>query len=136
MKVRTRAAPLWLAVTAIGVSFPTHAEDISGTRVFQARCAACHALDEHRWGPALRGVVGRPVANQPGYDYSRALKSARFQWTEELLDRWLQNPAALVPGARMRAHFSDAKERDAVIAYLKAQGGVAERAVTPVAGGS
>jgi cytochrome c len=113
----------WLLATAIAGGSPAQAEVASGERVFETRCTTCHALDEHRWGPALRGVVGRPVASEPGYRYSSALRSVQFRWTAELLDRWLQNPSALVPGTRMSAHFSSAADRDAIIAYLTSPDG-------------
>lgn len=96
----------------------------AGRRVFQ-RCAACHSVDANapnRFGPNLRGVVGRKAASLPGYNYSAALKAQKFTWTEAQLDKWLKGPRALVPGTNMPfTGLSDAGERRAVIAYLKSQ---------------
>ena len=96
----------------------------AGRRVFQ-RCAACHSVDANapnRFGPNLRGVVGRKAASLPGYNYSAALKAQKFTWTEAQLDKWLKSPRTLVPGTNMPfTGLSDAGERRAVIAYLKSQ---------------
>ncbi|NBR31501.1 MAG: cytochrome c family protein [Sphingomonadaceae bacterium] len=96
----------------------------AGRRVFQ-RCAACHSVDANapnRFGPNLRGVVGRKAASLPGYNYSAALKAQKFTWTEAQLDKWLKGPRTLVPGTNMPfTGLSDAGERRAVIAYLKSQ---------------
>jgi cytochrome c len=56
----------------------------------------------------------------PGYSYSAALKSSTLVWDEATLDRWLTNPAALVPGTAMAfAGLPKPEDRAALIAYLK-----------------
>ena len=56
-------------------------------------CKACHALTRdagQKPGPQLVGVIGRPVAGDPAFDYSPALRAARDKgdiWTRERLDR-------------------------------------------------
>src|SRR3546814_4760764 len=51
------------------------ADPISEGRVlYQGRCGGCHSVETNRIGPRHRGVVGRPVASVPDYDYSPALK--------------------------------------------------------------
>jgi cytochrome c len=96
----------------------------AGRRVFQ-RCAACHTTEANapaRFGPNLRGVVGRKAASMPGYNYSTALKAQKFIWTEAQLDKWLKGPRALVPGTAMPfPGLPDPNDRKAVIAYLKSQ---------------
>jgi cytochrome c2 len=42
-------------------------------------------------------------------------------WDEALLDRWLSNPSALVPGTKMFFRIDDAQSRADIIAYLKEQ---------------
>ena len=93
---------------------------VRGGQLYQG-CMGCHSLDENDVGPKHRGVVGRPAASVPGYAYSKALKGSGLTWTPAMLDRWLTNPQALVPGAKM--YFSVAKPQDRadIIAYLAKQ---------------
>jgi cytochrome c2 len=70
-------------------------------------------------GPRHRGVVGRKAASLPDYDYSDALKSANIVWNEEALDKWLTDPQAVAPGAKMFFHLDNPQDRADVIAYLR-----------------
>ncbi|MBS0612485.1 MAG: c-type cytochrome [Proteobacteria bacterium] len=97
-----------------------HGDAERGRRVYQV-CAGCHSLDEDDVGPRHRGVVGRQAGSVPGYAYSPALRDSHLQWSPENLDRWLQNPQALVPGAKMFFALADATDRADVIAYLEQQ---------------
>lgn len=90
-----------------------------GRALYQARCAACHALDYNGVGPAHRGVFGRVAGRAPGFMYSMALKSSGLVWSDETLDRWLSDPEAYVPGQKMGVSVPDAQERADLIAYLK-----------------
>ncbi len=71
------------------------------------RCVACHALAPGRnspAGPTLHNIVGRRVAAEPGFQYSPALErfSARHpRWTPQVLDIFLDDPLAAVPGTHM-----------------------------------
>jgi cytochrome c len=98
---------------------------LRGQRLF-LRCASCHDIegsDVARIGPELKGVVGRKAGSLPDYAYSAAMKSADFTWDETMLDRWLTDPAALVPGTKMAfAGLPKAEDRSAIIAYLKQAG--------------
>ena len=82
-------------------------------------CQDCHSLDKNDLGPRHRGVFGRKAASLPDYDYSDALKSANIVWNEETLDKWLTDPQAVAPGAKMFFHLDNAQDRADVIAYLK-----------------
>jgi hypothetical protein len=62
---------------------------------------------------------GRKAASLPDYDYSDALKSANIVWNEETLDKWLTDPQAVAPGAKMFFHLESAQDRADVIAYLR-----------------
>ena len=64
----------------------------------------------------------RPAGAAPEYDYSPALAGAGFTWTPELLDRWLANPPAFLPGTEMEFILESAEKRADVIAYLIAAG--------------
>ena len=86
--------------------------------MFEAHCVACHALDTHRAGPALRGVVGRAAGKAPDFFYSEALESATHVWDTTQLKAWLTNPESVVPGQEMNFHLDVARDREDVVAYL------------------
>jgi cytochrome c len=89
-----------------------------GEQIYEA-CQDCHSLDKNDVGPRHRGVFGRKAASLPDYDYSDALKSANIVWNEETLDKWLTDPQAVAPGAKMFFHLESAQDRADVIAYLR-----------------
>jgi cytochrome c oxidase assembly protein subunit 11 len=93
-----------------------------GRALFAERCAACHALDRNKTGPVLGGVFGRKAGSAVGYTYSAALRSAGFVWSADNLDRWLTDPKAFVPGAKMPIRVLDAPSRKDLIAYLRQAG--------------
>ena len=76
---------------------------------------------------STRTTSGRVIAAYSGarplrcsdYDYSDALKSANITWNEETLDKWLTDPQAVAPGAKMFFHLDNPQDRADVIAYLK-----------------
>jgi cytochrome c len=82
-------------------------------------CQDCHSLDKNDVGPRHRGVFGRKAGSLPDYPYSDALKNANFVWDEQTLDRWLANPQAFVPGARMFNRLDKVRDRADVIEFLK-----------------
>jgi cytochrome c len=90
-----------------------------GEDLFDRRCTGCHRLDQVRVGPPLRGVFGRMAGSDPAFPYSEGLKSSKVKWDETTLDRWLTDTESLVPDNDMAFRVSDAKERGALIAYLK-----------------
>ncbi|MGH8188607.1 MAG: c-type cytochrome, partial [Steroidobacteraceae bacterium] len=86
------------------------------------RCGGCHSLDEHGPGPKHRGLIGRRAGGLPGFEYSKALRESRLVWTAQLLDQWIADPNALVPGNRMIARLaSDPDDRAAIVEYLTRQ---------------
>jgi cytochrome c len=89
------------------------------------RCASCHDISttaSAKTGPNLYHVFGRKSGSLPGYSYSPAMQNAHLVWDAPTLDRWLTNPATVVPGTAMAfPGFSSAQDRQAVIAYLQAQ---------------
>jgi len=94
-------------------------DPVAGRELFATVCAECHALDRSKVGPPLEGVVGRAAGRVAGYPYSAAVAHAGVVWTPDTLDRWLENPQALVPGAQMPYRLPDAIRRSDIIAYLK-----------------
>lgn len=98
----------------------------SGERAFQ-RCYSCHSVgkgDKGLSGPNLDALDQRPIAADPGFDYSHAFKefaARNRRWTAELLDRFLTDPEAMVPDNQMGFFgLKDAEERAAIVAYLMA----------------
>jgi hypothetical protein len=90
----------------------------SGRRIFEQRCALCHATGERAaQGPGLGGVLGRKAASMP-FGYSRALREAGLTWDRATLDRFLASPARLVTGTTMPMAIPDDVERGAVVDYL------------------
>ena len=87
-------------------------------KVLYAACMGCHSLDENDVGPRHRGMVGRRAGTVADYHYSTALKGSGLVWTPVNLDRWLTNPQALVPGAKMYFQIAKAQSRADIIAYL------------------
>lgn len=109
-----------IASTASGVAPAPLAGDAErGAQVYENNCTGCHSLDANRVGPAHRGVFGRKAGSAADFDYSPALKKAKFTWDAARLDKWLTNPQAFVSGAKMGFRLGDAQRRADVIAYLK-----------------
>ena len=98
------------------------AGDVAHGKVLYQGCMGCHSLDDNDVGPMHRGVVGRRAGAVPDYAYSAALKNSGLTWSPENLDRWLTNPQALVPGAKMFYAVPKAQDRSDLIAYLASQG--------------
>lgn len=95
-------------------------DPVRGKSVYQG-CTGCHSLDEDDVGPHHRGVVGRAAGSISGYAYSPALKNSHIVWDRNTLDRWLSDPQAMVPGAKMFFAVPNAQDRADVIAFLTEQ---------------
>jgi aldose sugar dehydrogenase len=66
-------------------------------------CGVCHSFsaEENRMGPHLVGLCGRRAGAADGFDYSPAIGSAGWDWTEERLAAFIRDPQATAPGNRM-----------------------------------
>lgn len=114
---------LFAATAFAGASPPSgdirlNGDPVHGKELYQG-CQACHSVDENDLGPRHRGVVGRRAGSVEDYSYSPALKNSGLTWNELMLDRWLTNPSALVPGTKMFFKVDDPQARADIIAYLK-----------------
>lgn len=122
---------LTAAALAAGASLATAADrapDAQRGEIAFQKCYACHALEPGRndiSGPTLHGIVGRRIAAEPGFDYSRALRgfaARQPRWSPQLLDRYIADPAAMVPGTAMTfAGMTSPAERADLIAFLRQQ---------------
>jgi cytochrome c len=119
-----------IALFLFGASVvPTVAEEgdaAAGERAFRA-CAACHSVEPNRnmTGPSLAGVTDRKAGLLATFPrYSDAMKQSGVVWTDQNLDRYLENPPQFMPGNHMTfPGIGDGKVRADIIAYLKTAGG-------------
>jgi len=109
-----------LAAAPVAAGSMPSGDPVVGRLTYQS-CMGCHSIDDNDVGPKHRGVVGRTAGTVPGYAYSAALRNSGIVWTPVTLDRWLQGPQKLVPGAKMFFSVSNAKQRADIIAYLSTQ---------------
>ncbi len=100
---------------------------VHGEQVFK-QCKVCHAVGpgaKAGVGPEQNNVVGSKAGSRPGYNYSPAMKEAGEKgivWDEATLDKYLENPKAMVPGTKMIfPGLKKPEDRADVIAYLKTQ---------------
>jgi cytochrome c len=91
---------------------------VQGRMLYEAKCSACHSVQDNRIGPKHAGVLGRKAGSVPDYDYSDALRSSRLVWSKPLLAKWLTDPEQLIPGQKMGYRLGLAQERADVVAYL------------------
>jgi cytochrome c len=91
---------------------------LKGKEIYDARCSACHSVDNNRVGPMHLGVFGRKAGSVKSYSYSDALSRSKVVWSRDTLTAWLTNPEALIPGQRMGYSMDNAQDRDDVVAYL------------------
>jgi len=128
------AAPMVLAAQASAQVASGNPE--RGVEVFLV-CSGCHAATPAGGaliGPNLWGIVDRPVASVPGFDYSAELRSVGGAWTRERLDRFLTEPQAFAPGTRMGlGGVAVTQDRADLIAYLATLSGEAGQAGAPPA---
>jgi cytochrome c len=118
MRVALFVAAAFGAV-ALGAANAAAADAARGADVY-TRCLACHSLASDRVGPHHCGLIGRKAGSVPGFTYSEAMKKSKLTWDEKTLDRFLQNPAKMVPGTSMTyAGVPEAKDRADLIAYLQ-----------------
>ena len=86
------------------------------------QCQACHTFEKggpNRVGPNLWGIVGRPRASEPGFNYSAAMKAKGGTWTFGELFAFLASPRTAIPGTAMGfAGLARGQQRADVIDYL------------------
>ena len=132
MKSLTRSWSFGIILFAVACASrgPCLADEAEYPEAFEP-CVSCHAYQpggEQMDGPTLWGVMGRRIASVAGYEYSTALKSLDGAWDRATLDRFLRNPKAMAPGARMTfGGVRKAADRAAILDYLERLGpGVAD----------
>jgi cytochrome c len=116
-------AMLWLLAMNLAGAVPQRTavgDPKRGGELYTARCGACHSIENNGAGPRHKGLFGRKAASQMGFDYSPALKGSGLTWNRKLLDRWVANPTALVPGNKMVVQLAnDPRDRADILAFLE-----------------
>ena len=99
--------------------------DATAGAAIAKRCEACHDWTKggpNKIGPNLFGIVGRPKAGHPGFDYSAAMKAKGGAWTYADLFEYLRQPAAVIPGMKMSfAGLPKPQDRLNLLAFLRMQ---------------
>lgn len=117
------AAPVAEAAPDFAAAIPM-ANAIAGEAIAE-RCGACHDWSKggpNKIGPNLYGVVGRPKAMHPGFDYSPGMKGKDGDWTYADLFDFLRQPAAFVPGTKMTfGGLPRTQDRLNLLAFLRMQ---------------
>jgi cytochrome c len=115
------AAPVAEVMPDWGTVLPT--ADVAAGKTVSVKCEQCHDLSKggpNKIGPNLYGVVDRPRATHPGFDYSSAMKSKSDPWTYDELFKYLKSPQSYVPGTKMTfAGLPREQDRINLIAYLR-----------------
>lgn len=99
------------------------AGDVAAGRRLFASCANCHAVGvhaRHGFGPHLNALAARRAGTSSGYAYSAGMKAATLVWDAATLTAFLRDPAAVVPGTKMRYWGLGIDERKVadLLAYL------------------
>ena len=112
--------PFVCGLSASALAAPSLGDVQKGQKIYADHCSACHALDENKYGPLMRGVYGRKAGALAAYRYTPVFKKlSAVTWDQALLDKWLENPPVMTPGTRMAYRVVSASDRADVIAYLK-----------------
>ena len=125
--MRTRTQLIFLVGLCVGFTFAPNLGTASaqsadvGKEQFEERCLSCHSLDANKQGPQLGAIFGRTSGTAADFEYSESLKRAKVVWDAEKLDKWLTDPAALVPDNNMYFKVEEADVRAAIIEYLKSK---------------
>jgi cytochrome c len=114
------------AICALAIGLPafTPLQAAESNQVaFNNRCRTCHSVkaDDNRLGPSLHNIVGRKAGALSEYAaYSQAMKSSGIVWDEATLNKFIENPDAVVPGNNMKPYpgITDESERKQIVEYL------------------
>lgn len=115
------AVSMALSVALASGSAFADGDAAKGEKVFN-KCKSCHTVEagKHRVGPSLHAIVGRKAGTVEGYGKYKGLQGADFSWTEENLEKWLEDPKKFLGKATsMSLKLAKESERKDVIAYLK-----------------
>jgi cytochrome c len=64
-------------------------------------------------------IFGRSAGSRADFEYSEALRTGGWTWTQATLDPWLENAQAAHPGTTMNYRQRDPEKRALIIEFLK-----------------
>ncbi len=101
------------------------AEELEAQKQAFMWCRFCHTLEaggEHRVGPNLHRIFGKPAAAMSGFAYSDVFLQAQqdgLVWTPETMAAFIADSSGMIPGNRMRyppmIGYEMSAERDQMI---------------------
>lgn len=83
-----------------------------GEEIFMNTCVSCHAVK----GTDASGTIGPDLTH---FATRETFAGATFENNTQNLQRWIDNPPAMKPGAQMPDYGLSSQEIDAVVAYLQ-----------------
>jgi cytochrome c len=112
--------PSALLTFGLAASAAAQRDPEAGREVFHP-CILCHAIGCGEGAPRLEGVFGRVAGSLLGVRfYTDAMRNSGIVWDADTLDRFLADPATMVPGTYMwGGKVEDAQRRRDVIAFLR-----------------
>ena len=96
-------AGLLLAAALVSPAAAQEGNAEEGAEVFK-KCRACHDLGPgaaNKVGPVLNEIIGRKAGTVADFAYSDANKASGITWNKDSFMKYIDNPAAMVPGTRM-----------------------------------
>ena len=98
------------------------AQDVAAGEQSFNKCRPCHDVGpdaKNKLGPPLNGLDGRKAGTVEGFNYSDANKASGITWNKDTFMKYIDNPAAMVPGTRMAfSGIKDAGEVASLWAYV------------------
>ena len=91
---------------------PASGQAQQGAQAFLANCASCHTIR----GTAAGGVLGPDLSH---LKQRQRIAGEQIDNTPEELRAWIAHPQAIKPGALMPDPAIDARQLDAIVAYLE-----------------
>ncbi|HYG27283.1 MAG TPA: cytochrome c family protein [Caulobacteraceae bacterium] len=108
---------------------PYNTADIKNGQTKFGMCRSCHTLNEggsNMTGPNLHGLLNQKAGQHADYKFTDALANSGLTWDAPTLDRWIENPRAMVPGTKMAfAGIKNPKDRIDLVGYLAVEAGSA-----------
>ncbi|HTK35485.1 MAG TPA: cytochrome c family protein [Caulobacteraceae bacterium] len=103
---------------------PYNGGDVAAGKLVFLQCAACHTATKdgaNMVGPNLYGLFGSKAGTRRAdFAYTDELKATGWTWDAATLDRWIEDPRAVLPKTKMVfVGLKNPKDRVNLIAYLK-----------------
>ena len=102
----------WLDDQSKPASASLSGEAADGEEIFMNTCVSCHAVK----GTDASGTTGPDLTH---FATRETFAGATFENNTKNLQRWIDNPPAMKPGALMPDYGLSSQEIDAVVAYLQ-----------------